>query len=150
MVVFTHENIYFIICSWQGSKSFAFKWFGCIPMASDRKQGDTLTRTLFHTCMDWVLCRMTDGRPSGASWGNFHVTRLMLKPKPLITLRATLARIANVSIRSPLWKGLSKICTYIHTRPIWNSRYLSRGFYLYFFFKTLTILILFEHKTPGH
>lgn len=81
-------------------------------MASDRKQGDTLTRTLFHTCMDWVLCRMTDGRPSGASWGNFHVARLMLKPKPLITLRATLARIA----RSPygVMKGIVKNM-YIHT-----------------------------------
>lgn len=57
----SHENMYLIICSAQGLRSFAFEWLGCIPMASDRKQEDT-THTLFHTCMDWVLCSMTDGR----------------------------------------------------------------------------------------
>jgi len=48
--------------------------FDLFPVVTGARQGCILTPTLFSTCMDWILGRMSERSSCGASFGNVKIS----------------------------------------------------------------------------
>ena len=50
--------------------------FDLFPVVTGVSQGCVLSPTLFSTCMDWILVRMSERSSCGASFGNVKISDL--------------------------------------------------------------------------